>query len=70
MEIHFSKPIHSKIADMMWAADSLEQVHMIRRAFFIEGEVVYQMIVAAAIDDEVEVEEDFTIANQVLESLK
>jgi hypothetical protein len=70
MEIQFSNPIHSVIADMMWAANSLDEVSDIRRAFKVEGEVVYQMIVAAAIDDEVAVEEDFTIANQVLESIK
>jgi hypothetical protein len=52
MELELRKPIQHKIADLLWAAETAEEVDKIIRVFGHDARVVYNMMVAATYDQE------------------
>lgn len=50
MEIRFANAAQCKIADLIWEAQSREDVDKIIRVFGHDARVVYNMIVAASFD--------------------
>lgn len=50
----------------MWEAETLPEVHKIVTKFGHDGNVVYNMIVAAALDEEVLKQEEFPQADDVI----
>jgi hypothetical protein len=67
MEIFFPEKRQRDIADMMWAVETLEEVQAIIDKYGHEAQVVYEMIVAAALD---EGEQDVSDAQEILDKLK
>lgn len=67
MEIFFPEKRLRDIADMMWSVDTLEEVQAIIDKYGHEAQVVYEMIVAAALD---EGEQDTSDAQEILNKLK
>ena len=64
-----SKEQHA-LADMLWACSNQTEVDAVLRVFGHAAQVVYELIVIAAIEDETAGDSDFTLANRVLESVK
>lgn len=62
MEIQFANKRQVEIADLLWSAQSMEEVEKIIRVFDHDARVVYNMILAASFDEV----SDLTEAQQVL----
>lgn len=50
MEIKFNNPLQVHIADLFWEADTEDKVKEILTLYGKEGEVVYNMMLAASFD--------------------
>lgn len=70
MEILFENKRQCAIADLLWACKDIEDVQAVIRVFGQEAEIVYNMIVAAAFDEELAKQEEFPEVMEILESLK
>jgi homoserine acetyltransferase len=66
MEIIFINKRQRDIAELMWAAETLPEVHQIVSKFGHDGHVVYNMIVAAALDESVMKEESFPQVDEII----
>lgn len=66
MEIKFSNATQCKIADLLWAAETKEDVDKIIRVFGHDARVVHNMMVAATFDEFAETE----LASQVLDKFR
>lgn len=66
MNIVFANKTQVAIADLMWACRTQEEVNVVIRTFGKDAVVVQQMLVAAALDEEI----DVTEAKEILENLK
>jgi hypothetical protein len=64
MEIQFRTAEQRRIADLMWACETNQEVNVLLRAFGVEAYVVREMLIAATFDDIVEVD----LAEQLLKS--
>jgi hypothetical protein len=62
MEIQFKTVEQRRIADLLWACQSQEEVNVILRAFGLQAYIVKEMMIAATYDDV----EDVALAQQVL----
>lgn len=51
MEIRFANEKQCAIADLLWAANTQEEAQVVIKVFGKEAEVVYNMIVAATLDE-------------------
>lgn len=51
MNLKFKNATQVKIADQMWAAQTPEEVRALINQYGHDGRVVYEMIIATAIDD-------------------
>ena len=51
MELKLQNPAQVKIADLLWVAQSQEEVNSILRVFGHDARVVYEMMIAATFDD-------------------
>lgn len=65
MRIEFENELQVKIADLIWDADSMEDVDNIIAFFGHDGLVVYHMLIAHYFDDA----EDIGTAGAVLEEI-
>jgi hypothetical protein len=65
MEIQFANQNQVKIADLMWEADSKDEVDKIISIFGHDAIVVFQMITAATFDEVGEVD----IAKEILDRI-
>lgn len=65
MRIEFENELQVKIADLIWDADSMEDVDNIIVFFGHDGLVVYHMLIAHYFDDA----EDIGTADAVLEEI-
>jgi hypothetical protein len=70
MEIRFANPEQAAIADLMWAARDLTEVQAILNVFGVAADIVYNMIIAASIDEQVAEETEFPFVLEILESVK
>lgn len=70
MEIRFANEKQCAIADLLWAANTEQEAQAVIRVFGVEAEVVYNMIVAAAFDEELAKQEEFPEVIDILEALK
>ena len=70
MEIVFANKKQYDIAEMMWAAEKIEEVHTIIQKHGHEAQVVYEMIVAATIDEDVNKNIYFPQVEEIVEKLK
>jgi len=66
MEIIFGTKRQRDIAELMWEAETMPEVLQIVTRFGHDGHVVYNMIVAAALDEEVLKHEEFPQADDVI----
>lgn len=69
MEIRFANAEQAAIADMLWACNDLDSVDAIL-AVYPQARPVYEMIVAAAIDEQVAGDTKFPQVLELLESVK
>jgi hypothetical protein len=67
IQIVFPEKWQCEIADMLWAAESYDEVQSIIETYGVEAEVVYEMIIAATLDEE---DLDLTLAQEVIRSVK
>jgi len=51
MEIEFKTKLHNHIADLMWEADDDQKVKDIIKVYGVDGQIVYNMIMAAFFDE-------------------
>jgi hypothetical protein len=70
MDIMFENKRQCAIADLLWACKTIEDVQAVLRVFGREAEVVYNMIVSAAFDEELARQEEFPQVMEILEKLK
>lgn len=66
MNILFENAAQVAIADLLWAAQTQEEVDVVIRVFGPQAVVVQNMLVAAALDEVTEVDQ----AKEILEALK
>lgn len=66
MDIMFENKRQCAIADLLWAANTEQEVQAVIRVFGREAEVVYNMMVAAAFDEV----NDVTQAQELLEKFQ
>jgi predicted DNA-binding protein len=66
VEIQFRTTEQRRIADLMWACQSNEEVNVLLRAFGVEAYVVREMLIAATYDEV----EDVAFAQQVLKPFR
>lgn len=66
MKIEFSSPWQCKLADMIWAADTIEEVNKIIDKYGPEALAVFEMILAASFDEI----QDVSYAAHLLEAYK
>ena len=62
MEIQFKTNEQKRIADLLWACQSQQEVNIVIRAFGVQAQIVKEMMIAATYDDI----EDVALAQQVL----
>lgn len=65
MEIQFANQTQAKIADLMWEAESFEEVDNIIKVFGHDAVVVYHMIAAHSFDEV----DDVAVAKDILEKI-
>lgn len=65
MEIKFANENQVKIADLLWEAESLEEVNKIIKVFGHDAVVVFQMITSATFDEV----DDVDVAKNVLDRI-
>lgn len=51
MELQLQNPAQHKIADLLWVAETQEEVNSILRVFGHDAQVVYHMMIAATFDE-------------------
>jgi hypothetical protein len=69
IEIQFANAEQAAIADMLWSCKELDEVAAIL-AVYPQAQPVYEMIVAAAIDEQVAGDTEFPQVLEILESVK
>ena len=52
IDIVFANPLQVKIADLMWNADSFDEVQRITSDYGKDGRIVYEMMMAEIFDGE------------------
>jgi hypothetical protein len=67
IQIVFPEKWQCEIADMLWAAESYDEVQSIIETIGIEAQVVYEMIIAATLDNE---DLDLTLAQEIIQNVK
>lgn len=50
MQLQLQNAAQSKIADLLWAAQTKQEVEVIMRVFGIDARIVYEMMLAATYD--------------------
>jgi hypothetical protein len=70
MEIRFANKNQCAIADLFWVAQTQEEVNVIIKTFGSEAQIVYDMIIAAAIEEETNKQTEFPQVLEILESIK
>lgn len=50
MELQLQNPAQHKIADLLWAAQTMDEVNAVLRVFGHDAHVVYNMMIAATFD--------------------
>lgn len=66
MELKLQNAAQVKIADLLWVAQSQEEVHSILRVFGHDARVVYELMIAATFDEVQDTHE----ADMVIKGLK
>ena len=56
MEIQFKTNEQKRIADLLWACQSQQEVNIVIRAFGVQAQIVKEMILAATYDQVEEVD--------------
>lgn len=67
MEIVFANQLQTHIADLLWKTDSPEQVNHILKVYGKEAEVVYNMILAAYYDEDMNIDMSKPIIRAIME---
>ena len=65
MELKLQNPAQVKIADLLWTAQSQDEVSSILRVFGHDARVVYELMIAASFDEVT----DTTQAQNILKGL-
>jgi len=69
MEIHGLNPLYQTLADMMWACEGEDGVQALIREYGRPAITVYELMVAAHYDDNIQTYEDVALAQHVLDNL-
>jgi hypothetical protein len=69
MEISGLNPLYQTLADMMWLCESEDGVQALIQEYGRPAITVYQLMVAAHYDDEIQGYEDIDLAKEVLDNL-
>lgn len=65
MDLKFETALHCKIADLMWVAETQQEVDALIKVFGHDAIVVHQMIIASVMDTE----NSTSLAKQVLDKI-
>jgi hypothetical protein len=69
MEIHNLTPFQQDLADTLWDCENEHEVQAVIDEFGNPAFTVYQLMVAAHYDDEIQGYEDIDLAKEVLDNL-
>ena len=69
MEISGLNPLYQTLADMMWNCEGDDQVQALIQEYGRPAITVYQLMVAAHYDDEIQSYDDVELAQQVIDNL-
>lgn len=70
LQIDFKDLHQVALAEQMWNCDSAEQIQKIIDAQGVQAIIVYNMIVAQAIDDQTADDTEFQVAYNILQKLR
>lgn len=70
MKILFASKQQFEIANLLWAAQTITEVRAIIKSHGLDGEIVYNMILAAEFDEQTAQQTEFPMVMEILESLK
>lgn len=70
LQIDFKDLHQVALAEQMWNCDSAEQIQKIIDAHGVQAIIVYNMIVAQAIDDQTADDTEFQVAYDILQKLR
>lgn len=70
MEIMFANQQQVALAQLLWNCDTLEEARKVVKTHGTEAEIVYNMIIAEATDQQLKNQESFPEAMAILEALK
>jgi len=69
MELQLQNEAQVKIADLLWAAESLKEVNSIIKVFGHDARVVYDMMIAATFDEVEDTQDASRVIQQIVDNL-
>jgi hypothetical protein len=69
MEISGLNPLYQTLADMMWDCEGNDQVQALIQEYGRPARTVYELMVAAHYDEQVQTADDVAMAQQVIDDL-
>jgi hypothetical protein len=69
MEIHNLTPFQQELADTLWDCENEDEIQAVIDEFGNPAYTVYQLMVAAHYDEQIQSHEDVALAQQVLDDL-
>lgn len=69
MEISGLNPLYQTLADMMWDCEGNDQVQALIQEYGRPARTVYELMVAAYYDEQVQTADDVAMAQQVIDDL-
>jgi len=69
MEIHGLTPFQRELADTLWDCENEHEVQAVIDEYGNPAFTVYQLMIAAHYDDEIQTHEDVGLAQQVIDNL-
>ena len=69
MELRLQNPAQVKIADLLWVAETQEEVNRILRVFGHDARVVYNMMLAATFDQVEDTPDEDRVIKRIVDSI-
>ena len=69
MELRLQNPAQVKIADLLWVAETQEEVNSILRVFGHDARVVYNMMLAATFDQVEDTPDADRVIKRIVDSI-
>ncbi len=70
MQIQFQNTKQVMLANLLWECPTQEEVNQVIKTYGVEAQIVFNMIIAAAIDDDTKEQTEFPNVMEILDELK